>query len=383
MRIIPAAFVMVFSLSLPAVLHADRDTEIRYKSRDLDKVNSELNRIKEEKERVRREAEALSRQMKEGQVKLKTVEQNLLYTRERTSTVSQKVAVTKIEHDKLLSATETAEQKLRRSFQRYYVASLLAGPSAPGPVYARQGLHTQAVRLNDLQSKQVAAHQNLTELVNTQSTLRSELQRQESSLNQMKTGLENKEKLLTKKMTQKDALEAESRELQKTSRELANLIDTLRTRAKQEKEEERRARVQKQASNASPISVHSLPWPVTGKIITTYGRHTDPQFGTPFVSNGIVIKSGEQKPVTAVAGGQVLYVGEFMSYGSMVVIEHPGDWYTVYGHLSKWNTEKGQTIESGAVVGWTRPLASGGTESYFELRFYGKPTDPMPWLQGR
>jgi septal ring factor EnvC (AmiA/AmiB activator) len=69
-----------------------------------------------------------------------------------------------------------------------------------------------------------------------------------------------------------------------------------------------------------------------------------------------------------------------MSYGAMTVIEHPGDWYTVYGRLEKWTVERGQAIKAGDAVGATGVGADGNSETYFELRFYGKPTDPMPWL---
>jgi septal ring factor EnvC (AmiA/AmiB activator) len=112
-----------------------------------------------------------------------------------------------------------------------------------------------------------------------------------------------------------------------------------------------------------------------------FGRQVHPTLGTTFVSNGIVIATEEQPSVLAVADGKVLYAGEFMSYGAMTVVEHPGDWYTVYGHLTHWIVEKGQEIKKGDSVGVGRPRQGGGFEAYFELRFYGKPTDPIPWLQ--
>ena len=111
-----------------------------------------------------------------------------------------------------------------------------------------------------------------------------------------------------------------------------------------------------------------------------YGRQTHPTLGTPFISNGIVIGVQEAKPVQVVADGRVLYAGKFLSYGSMVVIEHVGDWYSVYGHLSNWHVEKGQQIKRGDAVGQTGNTEGGSFETYFELRFYGKPTDPLPWL---
>ena len=116
------------------------------------------------------------------------------------------------------------------------------------------------------------------------------------------------------------------------------------------------------------------------EITTKYGRQTHPTLGTPFISNGITLRIPETQEVQAVADGQILYAGQFMSYGSMVVLEHSGDWYSVYGRLSKWGGEKGQLIKKGEVVGWTGAAQGGGAEAYFELRFYGKPVDPLPWL---
>ena len=126
--------------------------------------------------------------------------------------------------------------------------------------------------------------------------------------------------------------------------------------------------------------MRSLPWPIAGKVVTRFGRQQHPTLGTTFVSNGVVIASAEPSPVCAVANGKVLYAGEFMSYGNMIVLEHPGDWYTVYGQLLKWDVEKGQVVTKGDAVGTSRPRAGGGSEAYFELRFYGKSTDPLPWM---
>jgi murein hydrolase activator len=79
----------------------------------------------------------------------------------------------------------------------------------------------------------------------------------------------------------------------------------------------------------------------------------------------------------------VLYAGEFMGYGGTVVMEHPDDWYSVYARLSGWAVEKGQAVKRGEMVGQSRTKQGGGGEAYFELRFYGKPTDPMPWLSSK
>jgi murein DD-endopeptidase MepM/ murein hydrolase activator NlpD len=199
-------------------------------------------------------------------------------------------------------------------------------------------------------------------------------------MSEIKNSRENKERLLTKKLTRQEILQQELKELQQTAEELASLIEVLRTKDKQELAKEKQARLEKQLSGHSPILPHSLPWPIQGKVLTKYGRQQNAQLGAPFFSNGIVIGLDASSPVMAVADGKVLYAGQFMSYGAMTVLEHPGDWYTVYGYLSGWDVEKGQEIKKGQKIGTSRIKTKGGAETYFELRFYGKPTDPLPWL---
>jgi septal ring factor EnvC (AmiA/AmiB activator) len=220
----------------------------------------------------------------------------------------------------------------------------------------------------------------LEELVDTQKAIRDELSRQQGNLTEVKSGYQSNEKLLSKKMSRQDILEAEMKDLERTAQELASLIDVLRTRSKEEAAAEKQARLQKQMSGQAPILPRSLPWPIKGRILTKFGRQDNPKTGTTYISNGVNIGSEEESSVLSVADGKVLYAGQFMSYGSMVVLEHPGDWYTVYGHLARWDVEKGQELKKGEMIGQARLTSKGERETYFEIRFYGKPTDPLPWL---
>jgi septal ring factor EnvC (AmiA/AmiB activator) len=376
--VVAALAVLLAGGSLP--VHGEGESEIRYKSRDLDKVKAEINKKREEKERLNKEAEDLSVQLKQNRAKVQDVEQTLVHTRKKNFEIEQQVAGMKNRHDSLLSDVDQANEGYNGAIHRYYVASLIEGASAPGPVYGRHMLHYQAVKLKDLTGKKDEAGKNLQELVDTEQILRGEVLKQQLTLSDIRNGIESKERLLTKKMTRQEALEAEVKDLEKTSKELASMIDTLRSNAKAERESERKARLQKQASGASPIPAHSLTWPVRGRVAMRFGRQTHPTLGTPFINNGIVIAIDQSKPIAAVSDGKILFAGDFMSYGSMVVIEHAGDWYTVYGRLSRWQVEKGQEIKKGEIVGWPRQAENGGLETYFELRFYGKPTDPLPWL---
>ncbi len=354
-------------------------TEIIHKTQDLDKVKAELKRKREETERLKREAAEISENLKRNESKMKNVQQTMIYTMGKSRQVQSQLASTKNERDRLVQDIGKNQDGLKQSMQIYFVASSLMGPSSSVPVYTRRAIYGEAEKLRVLNQKRDQSDSALTEIIQVQRSIRQEVERQESLLTKMKSNLKDQEKQLEKKMTRQQIVASELRDLQQTAQELASLIDVLRTKAVKDEEAQRQARLSRQQSGESPISSHSLPWPVKGVVVEKFGRQTNKELGTPYISNGITIHSQQSQTVQAVADGNVLYAGQFMSYGSIVLVEHSGDWYTVYGKLFSWSVEKGQAIKAGDGVGKMNGIP-GGAETYFEMRFYGKPTDPLPWL---
>lgn len=375
----------VFLLTLPPSLPAaSTPKEIKYKSRDLERIRDEMSRKKEEKERLEKEASDLSSSVSKAETQMKDVEQSLQYTRRKQSDVQQQVAASKNRHDDLMGKLQDRQSDLQDSAKTYAVAMILDGPYGLAPVYAKHAVLFRAQETRAAGDETAEVKRSLQTLVETQSILRSEADKQQSKLGDIRSTRRDKEKQLSKTQTRQDVIDGELRELKQNAEELASLIDVLRSKARQDADEDKRARKEKEMAGRSPILPRSLPWPVKGKVVMRFGRQEHPEFHTPFVSNGIVIETQETAEVGAVADGKVLYAGEFMGYGGTVVVEHPGDWYSVYARLAGWVVEKGQPIKKGDMVGQSRSKSGGGgSESYFELRFYGKPTDPLPWLVAR
>ncbi|MBV9079868.1 MAG: peptidoglycan DD-metalloendopeptidase family protein [Elusimicrobia bacterium] len=356
--------------------------ELKFKSRDLDKIREEMSRKKEEKERLKKEAETLSSSVKGDEAQIKNVEQSLLNTHRREIDVEQQVAATKNRQDGLLVKLDDERSALRNSAERTYLAMLLDGPNGIAPVYGKQVIRLRADQVAEVDDQAQKEHKSLESLVDTQTVLRGVAKKQQAKLSDIKTAHREKEKKLSKTTARQEAVDGELRDLQQSAEQLASLIEGLRSRAKKEAEDERRQRLEKQLAGKAPILLHSLPWPLKGTVTTKFGRQqTGTAGGATIISNGIVIKTPEDRSVTAVADGKVLYAGDFMGYGPMAVVEHAGDWYSVYAHLAGWNVEKGQNVKRGETIGQPRTRTGGGAnEAYFELRFYGKPADPVPFL---
>ncbi len=119
-----------------------------------------------------------------------------------------------------------------------------------------------------------------------------------------------------------------------------------------------------------------LRWPVEGEVLRGFGT------GPTGESRGIDIGAPAGTAVRAAAPGTVTYAGTPASvYGPLVILEHEGNLFTVYGNLREFRVEKGQRIEGGQTIG-----ASGSRDAalpphvHFEVRRGQDPVDPLLYL---
>jgi septal ring factor EnvC (AmiA/AmiB activator) len=125
-----------------------------------------------------------------------------------------------------------------------------------------------------------------------------------------------------------------------------------------------------------------MNWPVSGKIITKFGKYTDPILKTTLKNTGIDIKADFGKPIRAVYSGRVSLITFMAGYGNTVILEHGGGYYTVYSHLNEIYVAQGETVEAGktiATVGESGSLT--GPKLHFELYAKQKPVNPLTWLR--
>lgn len=124
-----------------------------------------------------------------------------------------------------------------------------------------------------------------------------------------------------------------------------------------------------------------LPWPVRGSVVFRYGRGTDPVFGTPIFRNGIYIRTAANAMVRNIFEGKVIYANWFKGYGQLVIINHGGGYNSLYADLNEIFLKVGDIIMKRAKVGKAGESAMVNAPSlYFEIRYRGKPLDPMQWL---
>lgn len=127
-----------------------------------------------------------------------------------------------------------------------------------------------------------------------------------------------------------------------------------------------------------------LPWPVTGSLLSTFGRQEHPRFRTVTFNRGIEIGAPQGRDIAAVAEGTVIYADWFKGYGRLIILDHGSGYFTLYAHASEILAGAGEAVSRGQVIGKVGDTGSlEGPQLYFELRHKGKPQDPLAWLQPR
>jgi len=127
----------------------------------------------------------------------------------------------------------------------------------------------------------------------------------------------------------------------------------------------------------------TLEWPLSGRVMSRFGRSPAGHFNTTIIRNGIEIApSGPgAREVRAVHGGTVAFAAPFSGFGALVIVDHGAGAFTLYGHLLDTAVAQGARLERGAIVGRSGRNPEGIEALYFEVRIDGQPVDPVQWLR--
>lgn len=115
--------------------------------------------------------------------------------------------------------------------------------------------------------------------------------------------------------------------------------------------------------------------PVAGEIAGKFGAMRSE--GTTW--KGLFIRTARGQGVHVVADGHVVYADALRGFGNAVIVDHGGNYLTVYTGLSSMSHGIGDKVRAGETLGNTGALDSGDAGLYFEIRYLGKPINPQTW----
>ena len=148
---------------------------------------------------------------------------------------------------------------------------------------------------------------------------------------------------------------------------------------------ERELRIRKQQEALKTKSFKALkgqlPWPAEGRIIAKFGRQWNSKLKTTTENPGIDIKGQPGSPIRTVLGGVVTTITYIRGYGTTIIVDHGGGFYTVYSHVTNIQTVVDGQVQNGDIIAYMGDSGSiNGSKLHFEIWGKGQKLDPEKWL---
>jgi septal ring factor EnvC (AmiA/AmiB activator) len=121
-----------------------------------------------------------------------------------------------------------------------------------------------------------------------------------------------------------------------------------------------------------------LSLPVRGELANRYGA---PREGSGLAWKGLLIRAQAGAEVRAIAAGQVVFADWLRGFGNLLILDHGEGYLSLYGYNEALLKQVGDRVESGEAIG-TVGSSGGSAETglYFEVRYQGRPIDPLGWV---
>ena len=344
--------------------------------KEIKSHKEKLEKVKKRESSILNDLEMTNRQLSRVEFELRKYRKRLIETESNISKVENEISLNKSNIER---QREWIKRRLR-AMQKYGRTSdtVMLFLSADDisqvmrvgkflqyiTVYEHRMLNAYREDLEDLNEKEKQLVKLKTELMNN----RERVEAEEASIAKTK---KEKEMLFASVRREESSYKNMLKELKDASKKL---LDVIRESEKTDSFS---------AKGFSKLK-GNLPWPVNGKVAIPYGSQKDPQFNTPIFRSGAYIQSNDNSFARAVYNGKVVFAEWFKGYGQLVIVNHGEGYHTLYGSLSEIFAKVGDIIKREQVVG---RVGNSGILNvpglYFELRYKGKPLDPLQWLKKR
>lgn len=116
------------------------------------------------------------------------------------------------------------------------------------------------------------------------------------------------------------------------------------------------------------------------RISSSFGRRLHPIHRSWRSHNGTDFAAPSGTPIKASSDGVVKFIGTQRGYGNTVIIEHRGNYSSLYAHMNGFagSVTKGKRIRQGDVIGYVGMTGwATGPHLHYEIRVNDVPHDPM------
>lgn len=121
-----------------------------------------------------------------------------------------------------------------------------------------------------------------------------------------------------------------------------------------------------------------LRLPVAGELTNRFGGQRK---DSGLSWKGLFISAKTGRDVRAIASGRVVYADWLRGFGNLLILDHGDGYMSLYGNNESLLKQVGEEAKIGDTIA-ASGNSGGNPDSglYFELRYQGKPFDPIPWV---
>ncbi|MDB5972052.1 MAG: Septal ring factor EnvC, activator of murein hydrolase AmiA and AmiB [Hydrocarboniphaga sp.] len=385
-----AACSLLTAVALPALAAGGREaattpssSDIRKKEQELQQVKGKIDSLRSQIQRERGQKDQLGDALEAAEKKLGDAQARLRGLRREIAAQNERIKTNQVQQAEAQYRLDEQRQVLARQVRAAYVM----GNRARTQLWLNQDDTARIGRVlaeydyvNRARAGQVAAVQaELDRIAELQAQLIDERARLESleleqtqALNSLEKSRLERQSTLAQIEKSIASSEGELKQAQADEAQVRKLLETLRDAL---------ADIPGDFDGSNKPFLQQrgkLPWPLRGPVIAEYGS---PKAEGRLSWSGRWIAAREGTPVRAIARGRVAYVGWLQRYGLIVILEHGGGYFTLYGHCATSSPTAGEWVDAGQVIA-TAGDTGGHDRSgvYLELRKGSTALDPREWL---
>ena len=371
----------------------DYSEELRYQNDAINKMKKEIEELSSKLRKANINETTISKRITNLDEELALVNKLIQSLKKEENSNRTKVnnlkGRIKIKEDELELLRGRYEQRIRNTYLKGRVSDLekvLSSTSWRQAVYRTQYLKIissiEQTMTKEIEGILLTINKDklkLESLLRQSISLKRDKQKQMTSLRKMRI---RREKELNRIRQDKSALANYMQEKSAGVKQLESIIKkVLEDKARSEREE--RIRQQQQALKTKEFNLlkGQLPWPTEGRVILKFGKQWNPRLKTTTDNPGIDIKGQPGSPIRSTMSGVVTTITYIRGYGTTVIIDHGGGFYTVYSHVTNIQTQVDSEVRSGDVIAYMGDSGSvNGSKLHFEVWGKGQKLDPEKWL---
>ena len=375
------------------IAQRDYNEELRYQNDAINKMKKEIEDLSSKLRKANINETSTTKRIINLDEEIALINKLILSLKKEEKTNKGKINILKEDiktrEDELIILKERYKERVINTYQKGRVSDLekvLSSTSWRQAVYRTQYLKVissiEQKMTKEIESLLIKINKDklkLESLLRQSIALKRDKQKQMTSLRKMKI---KREKELTMIKQDKSALANYMQEKAAGINQLESIIKkVLEDKARSEREDRIRQQQELLKTKEFNLLKGQLPWPTEGRVILKFGKQWNPKLKTTTDNPGIDIKGQPGSPIRCTMSGVVTTVTYIRGYGTTIIIDHGGGFYTVYSHVTNIQTSVDSEVRSGDVIAYMGDSGSiNGSKLHFEIWGKGQKLDPEKWL---